>query len=126
MNFVGREGFELREAANGISKLLMREGTHVPSDPPYHPYLPPRIADATDGIVALRSDFKYAIEGKHGFLYLLDTIRETVRSTFLAHASAPAQCPTSGETTARLHSQAPRLVAASRRRVPHRQTCRFA
>jgi len=26
---------------NGISKLLMRKGAHVPSDPPNSPYLPP-------------------------------------------------------------------------------------
>jgi hypothetical protein len=37
-----REGFELGEALNGISKLLIRKGAHVPSDPPNSPYLPPK------------------------------------------------------------------------------------
>ncbi len=37
----GREGFELREAVNGICKLLIRIDARVPSDPPNSPYLPP-------------------------------------------------------------------------------------
>jgi len=36
-----REGFELGEAVNGISKLLMRKGVHVPSNPLNSPFLPP-------------------------------------------------------------------------------------
>ena len=36
-----REGFELREAVNGISKLLTQNAARAPSSPPDSPYLPP-------------------------------------------------------------------------------------
>ena len=36
-----REGFEIGRGMKGISKLLMRILTCVPSNPPNSPYLPP-------------------------------------------------------------------------------------